>query len=630
MINQNTFIPIKAAIASFMMELRVATCLDNLFIQTIQEKNFSITSLNAGIIVKYCIFVKRLSDLVEMGMDICHPQVAIMALENRSYKVGKFALDKYNIFQTIWKPELSDIRKYFEQNSNLSVLVQLLHEYDDTDEFGLWQDADSLWIDYPCNIAGGHKFVVKDIDRLVYELTALLVSGAAWPQNLKAHARGCRHLRLALKFLEKKDIKKCKIKQWNRPGAFMSVLFFEFLKYGKDSNLIPCVKLLMMLDLLIGFEFPQSSAISIKENILRFMQLTDKEFLNLAMWQEEKLNRKNIERFSADKNRWVNVYNFLAGDEKDNLLLLEIQQNTPDLEKLEQMLKKYESFPEVVYRHKCKNIFRKADIFELCCRYGMDLSRTFGGYSALHLCLPFLETAKKYWYLPEDAIQKILKAAPVNHLDPKNRTPLVYAMAMVTDEEDHSVIEQLLNAGASLDIPLYGNDTSFMHTAQSLELIRYMVEKGFDANVRNKLGTTPVLTHPIYYDILVYLIRHGGDIHAIDNRGQGVFHSWIAVAQLKYGIVDIEKCVELFYEQDCNINLRDKNGNTPLHLLAERVVLATSQNEPHINNDIINNGKRIVEIFVKKGADPDIKNNNGETVIEYYNRLSREQGELLT
>ena len=42
MINRNAFIPIKDAISRYMRELRVATCMDDLFIRTVQEKNFSV------------------------------------------------------------------------------------------------------------------------------------------------------------------------------------------------------------------------------------------------------------------------------------------------------------------------------------------------------------------------------------------------------------------------------------------------------------------------------------------------------------------------------------------------------------------------------------------------------------
>ena len=629
MIERNIFISDCEAKENFPKEVDLATVQVDQFSQLLIEQDFEMTELNAGIIVKYCISTERLNKFVEMGLDICHPEAALMALGNKNYEVAKYVLEKYNVFQTIWNPRLSSIRKYFEKFENLSVFVRLLYEFDKFDEFGFWRFADPLWKNYPCNIVGQCDSAVKNVDRLVYELTALLVSGATWPADMKAFSCGRKYLRLALKFQEENNFAKKSIDNWTQPGTFISVLFDEFSGYAKDSELIPCVKLLMILDLLTVYKFPQSSAISIKENITHLMQMPDTEFLNLLKWSDNSLTKENIRHFSVDKSRWTIIYNFIAGNESDNLLLLEIQKSFPDFKKLETMLKAYNGFPEFIYRHKCKRVFRNEELFELFCKYGMDLSRTFGGYSALHLCLPFQETANKYWYLPEDAIKKILQTAPVNHLDPKNKTPLVYAMAMVTDEKDHSIIEQLLNAGAKLDILLYDNGTTFMHIAQSLKLIRHMLEKGFDANVRNKKGLTPILLHPVYYDILKCLIEHGGNIHAVDDNGQGIFHAWIAVILLKHGTADVENCLDLFYEHGCDINLRDKNGNTPLHLLAERIVLETSKTEPHLCHNIIDNGKHIVEIFIKKGADLEIENNDGETVVEYYERLKSERGEIL-
>ena len=180
--------------------------------------------------------------------------------------------------------------------------------------------------------------------------------------------------------------------------------------------------------------------------------MPDTEFLNLVKWSDNSLTKKNIRHFSVDKSRWTNIYNFIAGNESDNLLLLEIQNSFPDFKKLETMLKAYNGFPEFIYWHKCQRVFRNEELFELFCKYGMDLSRTFGGYSCLHFCFPFLETSNKFWYLSKKSVEKILQKAPINHSGPRNRPPLYYAMALVSDKKDHTVVEDLLRAGASWDI----------------------------------------------------------------------------------------------------------------------------------------------------------------------------------
>ena len=627
MIERNIFISDCEAKENFPKEVDLATVQVDQFSQLLIEQDFEMTELNAGIIVKYCISTERLNKFVEMGLDICHPEAALMALGNKNYEVAKYVLEKYNVFKTIWTPRLSSIRKYFENFENLSVFVRLLYEFDEFDEFGFWRFADSLWKNYPCNIE--YDLSVKNIDRFVYELTALLVSGATWPSEMKAFSCGCKYLRLALKFQEENNFAKKSIDNWTQPGTFISILFDEFSGYGKDSELIPCVKLLMILDLLTVYKFPQSSAISIKENITHLMQMPDTEFLNLVKWSDNSLTKENIRHFSVDKSRWTNIYNFIAGNESDNLLLLEIQNSFPDFKKLETMLKAYNGFPEFIYRHKCQRVFRNEELFELFCKYGMDLSRTFGGYSCLHFCFPFLETSNKFWYLSKKSVEKILQKAPINHPGPRNRPPLYYAMALVSDKKDHTVVEDLLRAGASWDIPLYDTNTTFLHMAESLTLIKCIVEAGADVNVRNKLGQTPVLTHSYNADIIIYLLEHGADIHAVDNKGQGIFHFFMATLGFNCDITELEKNIDLFHSKGCEINLQDKKGNTPLHILVEHVVSRTSSDRSYSNQKIIDIGRQVIKKCIEKGASLDIKNNNNETAVEYYERLKSERGEIL-
>ena len=240
-----------------------------------------------------------------------------------------------------------------------------------------------------------------------------------------------------------------------------------------------------------------------------------------------------------------------------------------------------------------------------------------------------MESIHKYWYLSKSAIEKILQYAPINHPDPHNRPPLLYAIAMARDQDNLTVAEELIKAGAQLDVYLYGKKMTFMHITNSIKIIELLVKSGADVNARSQNGFTPALTHSRYYDILKYLLKKGADFHAVNNAGQGIFHEWINCILLKYDITEDEKnCLELFCSQDCDINLQDKNGNTPLHILIERVMLDMSQKDSSYASQIINQGKEIIKIFTQKGADLSIKNQKGETVPEYYNRLKQEIGEL--
>ena len=122
MIEHNIFISDCEAKEKFPKEVDLATVQIEQLSQLLIEQEFEITELNAGIIVKYCISTERLNKFVEMGLDICHPEAALMALGNKNYEVAKYVLEKYNVFKTIWTPRLSSIRKYFENFENRNIL----------------------------------------------------------------------------------------------------------------------------------------------------------------------------------------------------------------------------------------------------------------------------------------------------------------------------------------------------------------------------------------------------------------------------------------------------------------------------------------------------------------------------
>lgn len=89
----------------------------------------------------------------------------------------------------------------------------------------------------------------------------------------------------------------------------------------------------------------------------------------------------------------------------------------------------------------------------------------------------------------ERALQKLVASANVNSQDEDGNTPLILA-AMYAGGD---CVEALLNKGADSNIANQAGATALHRAASSLEKTRMLLAAGAKANVRSKLGNTPLL-----------------------------------------------------------------------------------------------------------------------------------------
>ena len=191
--------------------------------------------------------------------------------------------------------------------------------------------------------------------------------------------------------------------------------------------------------------------------------------------------------------------------------------------------------------------------------------------------------SKKLFKIAEDGNVKKLKEllldnkVDVNLANPKENgdTPL-HVAAMSNRSE---VVEILLSKGAEVDKPNYDNQTPLMMA----------------------------ILHNYYNTTAEMLIRHGADINKTDNNGKKPIH----MACRKYGVPSL---VKLLIKYGADVNEPEKNAlkNTPLHLAAmnHTVFGFLGSNAGNEANE------EIATILLKAGADPELKNSNGETVME--------------
>lgn len=127
-------------------------------------------------------------------------------------------------------------------------------------------------------------------------------------------------------------------------------------------------------------------------------------------------------------------------------------------------------------------------------------------------------------------------------------------------------------------------------------IVELLLDFGADPNYKDGKGRTPIF-YAIYnqnYGVAIDLINKGARLDVVDFNGETILH--FTVGRNSYNI--LEYLLQNFPAFNNFINFKDNDGNTPLHIAA------------------FMGYTDIAELLLRYGANPNLRNKNGETPLD--------------
>jgi len=200
-------------------------------------------------------------------------------------------------------------------------------------------------------------------------------------------------------------------------------------------------------------------------------------------------------------------------------------------------------------------------------------------------------------------------------------------------KEDKDKIWELLNephinvnvqedGDTSLGIAIYGAGFRKEQRDFYLKIIKALLQKGANLDIKNRNGNTPLIEAAKYTDteIIKLLIDAGANTNNINiqnNNGD--------TALMYASHNNNPEIVKMLLDNDANPNIQDQDGNTALIWAAKHTyidIVFVKGGNPDIQKEktafnlaAIRNNTKIVQMLLDKGANPDIQNIKGKTAL---------------
>jgi len=201
-----------------------------------------------------------------------------------------------------------------------------------------------------------------------------------------------------------------------------------------------------------------------------------------------------------------------------------------------------------------------------------------------------------------------------------NNTPLYIAIKLSNKnyDEKFKIIKTLLDAGANPNIQTRMLQLTALMAAVSESLdnniIKLILDKKALVNMQNQEGNTALIIATILnnYDVMELLCRYNADVNICNNNKETALYS--AVTHNDY------KMVRLLCKHNASVNIKNKRGLSPLIISvhSNNYALGAMNQRPRQGWEsfgFILGGFEMATLLLEKGANPNMIYNDGDTAI---------------